>query len=92
MTSGPDVKTIVTKMFDDEINFQPDLQRREVWGLEKTELVDSILGAWYIPKIHVIEIKETGRSEVLDGQQRLAAIRDFIRNKIQIGGHYLINF
>jgi hypothetical protein len=88
MPSDPDLKTIITRVFEGDINLQPDFQRGEVWGTtKKVRLIDSILREWHIPPIHVIEIKETGRQEVLDGQQRLAAIRDFVKNEVMIDGY-----
>lgn len=88
MPSDPDVKTIISRVVDGDINLQPDFQRGEVWGTtKKIRLIDSILREWHVPPIHVIEIKETGRQEVLDGQQRLAAIRDFVRDEVRIDGY-----
>lgn len=88
LPSDPDIKTIVTRIFDKDINLQPDFQRGEVWGTQKKmRLIDSILRSWHVPPIHVIEIKETGRQEVLDGQQRLVAIRDFVLGDIVIDGN-----
>lgn len=87
MPSDPDVKTVFARIIDGDINLQPDFQRGEVWGInKKIRLIDSILREWHVPPIHVIEIKETGRQEVLDGQQRLVAIRDFILNEFTIDG------
>ncbi|MCZ6086305.1 DUF262 domain-containing protein [Escherichia coli] len=48
-------------------------------------MIDSILREWYIPPIHTVSVGN-GRAEVLDGQQRLTAIRDFLDNQFQIDG------
>ncbi len=62
---------------------QPNYQRREVWGdAAKVMLIDSILAGIPMPKIFVAQtIKEdrTYRS-VIDGQQRITTILDFISN------------
>ncbi|WEL43147.1 DUF262 domain-containing protein [Pseudomonas sp. CBSPBW29] len=77
--SDPDVETLVSRINSGEVDLQPDFQRGEVWSKSKKQrLIDSILRDWHVPPIHVIEDNYTGRLEVLDGQQRLAAIRDFV--------------
>jgi hypothetical protein len=73
-------------MKDEVLDLQPDFQRQEVWSdAKKKRLVDSILREWHVPPVHVV-VEETGRENVLDGQQRLAAIRDFVANKFSIDG------
>ncbi|HFV9295414.1 TPA: DUF262 domain-containing protein [Serratia fonticola] len=69
-----------------EINIRPDFQRGEVWPSPKKKmLIDTMLREWPIPPIHLVRV-EDGSLEVLDGQQRLTAIRDFIENRIAIDG------
>ena len=71
------------------MDLQPDFQRGEIWTLQKKQkLIDSILRGWKIPPIHVIHNNQS-IDEVLDGQQRLAAIRDFYDNIICIDGKIL---
>ncbi len=87
MPSDPDISTIVNRIKDGDINLQPNFQRGEVWGeSKKVRLIDSILRDWHVPPIHVVEIKESGRQDVLDGQQRLVAIRDFVSGQFSIDG------
>jgi len=85
--SDPDVETLVGRIDSQEIDLQPDFQRGEVWSLSKKQrLIDTILRDWHIPPVHVIVDQVSQRSAVLDGQQRLAAIRDFKRNRFVIDG------
>lgn len=85
--SDPDIQTLVQRINDKDINLQPDFQRGEVWtDGKKRRLIDSILREWHVPPIHVVEVKESRALEVLDGQQRLVAIRDFVRGKITVDG------
>lgn len=85
--SDPDVETLVGRIDSEEIDLQPDFQRGEVWPLSKKQrLIDSILREWHVPPVHVIVDPESQRSSVLDGQQRLAAIRDFKRNRFVLDG------
>lgn len=84
--SQPDIQTIVKRIDDGELNLQPDFQRGEVWSLAKKQrLIDSILRNWHVPPIHVIE-QDNGTQEVLDGQQRLVSIRDFVHGKFTVDG------
>lgn len=81
-----EIETIHGRIGKGDLNLSPDFQRGEVWSAaKKKKLIDSILRGWKIPPIHLIE---TGDyiDEVLDGQQRLAAIRDFIENEFNIDG------
>src|SRR5215469_2368757 len=86
LPSDPDIQTIVRRISEGVIDLQPDFQRGEVWSLgKKKRLIDSILRNWHVPPIHVVTTK--GTQEVLDGQQRLVAIRDFVANKFSIDGN-----
>ncbi|MCY7977715.1 DUF262 domain-containing protein [Bacillus inaquosorum] len=88
LPSDPDIQTIISRIKNGDYDLQPDFQRGEVWGdPKKKRLIDSILRDWHVPPIHVVEVKETAQQEVLDGQQRLAAIRDFVEGKIRVDGN-----
>jgi len=85
--SDPDIATLLSRIKSGDIDLQPDFQRGEVWSYSKKQkLIDSILREWHVPPIHVIESKSSGRQDVLDGQQRLVAIRDFANGKVRIDG------
>jgi hypothetical protein len=87
LPSDPDIQTIVRRIREDELDLQPDFQRGEVWSESKKRLlIDTILRNWHIPPIHVIERPDSHKQEVLDGQQRLAAIRDFVDGIIRVDG------
>jgi hypothetical protein len=87
LPSDPDVETIVSRIKSGDIDLQPGFQRGEVWSKPKKQrLIDSILRDWHVPPVHVIENSTSKKQEVLDGQQRLAAIRDFVENQIRIDG------
>ena len=87
LPSDPDVETIISRIEASDLNLQPDFQRGEVWSkVKKQRLVDSILRDWHVPPVHVIELTGSRRQEVLDGQQRLVAIRDFYHNEFSVDG------
>lgn len=82
----PDLRSLVTRIDNQEIDLQPDFQRLEVWTTaKKKRLIDTVLREWSIPPVHLVVLTD-GRMVVLDGQQRLASIRDFLHNRFQIDG------
>ena len=90
MKSSPsevEIQTIITRIEDHDMNLQPDFQRGEIWTMQKKKkLIDSVMRGWRIPPIHVVSATNSMIDEVLDGQQRLVAIRDFYNNEFPIDG------
>lgn len=85
-TSTIELETVISRIHKGTLNLQPDFQRGEVWSISKQKkLIDTILRRWKIPPIHVITSDEIF-DEVLDGQQRLVAIRDFCNGRFPIDG------
>jgi hypothetical protein len=83
----PDLKTIVDRIENKDIDLQPEFQRQEVWSpSKKKRLIDTVLREWSIPPVHLV-VNEDKRLEVLDGQQRLVAIRDFFANRFAVDGN-----
>jgi hypothetical protein len=84
--SDPDIQTIVARIRSGDLDLQPEFQRGEVWPVaKKRRLIDSILRRWHVPPIHVV-VDEDGRQVVLDGQQRLVSIRDFVDGEFKVDG------
>lgn len=82
-----ELEVVINRINKKDINLQPDYQRGEVWTeAKKKKLIDTILRGWMIPPIHVIPSDEFV-DEVLDGQQRLVAIRDFFNGVYAIDGN-----
>lgn len=85
--TDPDIQTLVARIERGDLDLQPNFQRGEVWTrAKKQRLIDSILRGWHVPPVHVVEIKNSGQEEVLDGQQRLVSIRDFMRDQFSVDG------
>jgi hypothetical protein len=81
------LKQIISRVERDELDLQPNFQRGEVWPEPKQQrLIDSVFRGWYVPPIHVVEVNSEKR-EVLDGQQRLVALRDFYVGMFGVDGH-----
>lgn len=85
--SDPDLETIYGRITGGSLDLQPDFQRAEVWKTPKKKLlIDTILRDWQVPPVHVIYDDEECTQEVLDGQQRLCAIRDFMSGEFKVDG------
>ncbi len=73
-------------IYDKEIVLSPDFQRRYVWTKKAaSKFIESLLINIPIPTIFVSSTKE-GKWDVVDGQQRLTAITQFLNNELQLTG------
>jgi len=64
----------------------PDWQRGKVWDSQKKRLlIDSILRDWKLPKFYFLRLSDDPEEfEVVDGQQRLAAIFEFFDDELEL--------
>ena len=64
----------------------PDWQREEVWPIDKKQLlIDTILRGWRLPKFYFLKVSsDPDEYEVVDGQQRLTAIFEFLDNELPL--------
>ena len=82
----PDIETVCKRIAAGLIDLQPDFQRGEVWSMQKKQrLIDTILRGWVVPPVLLLKT-DAAAYQVLDGQQRLAAIRDFVGDKFPVDG------
>lgn len=66
------------------INIRPEYQRRLRWSTtQKSRLIESLLLNVPVPPVFFYE-SEAARYEVMDGQQRLNAIREFMNNEFRL--------
>lgn len=70
------------------LDMSPSYQRNAVWtNRQKSYLIDSILNGYPIPEIYMQEdVDENGHSRfiIVDGQQRLRAVLEFLDNKFKM--------
>lgn len=85
--SDLELEVVIRRIQEGEIDLQPDFQRGEVWNEERQRrLIDTVLREWYIPPVHVISEPDTSFDLVLDGQQRLNALRRFFADELRVDG------
>lgn len=78
---------LINELENDEINLSPDFQRAtDVWdSKEKSRLIESILLGLPLPSFYFNEDEGGNTRSVIDGVQRLCAIRDFVLGKEENG-------
>jgi hypothetical protein len=90
-----DLETLVKRISRKSIKLDPDYQRRHRWSLEtSSRLIESLILNIPIPIIFLSQdvdvddetSESTARYTVIDGQQRLTAIYDYLRNDFALEG------
>lgn len=67
-------------------NLRPEYQRRLRWDQrKKSQLIESFIMNVPVPPVFLFEAS-LGEFEVMDGQQRLSAIVDFLQNRFELRG------
>jgi hypothetical protein len=87
-TTSTQLPIFSIKQRKEKIDPKPAFQRNAVWPLEKKQLlIDSLLRGYDIPKIYLrmLNNNEKYESEVVDGQQRLRTIWEFLENSFPLG-------
>jgi hypothetical protein len=77
---------------NDRLEIQPDFQRNVVWTQSaQIALIDTILNNIPFPKIYIQAIvrNENTYRIVIDGQQRITAILEFIENRLRLKQKHL---
>lgn len=72
----------------------PDWQRQQVWpDAKKRRLIDTILKGWKLPKFYFQKINNSpDEYDVVDGQQRLAAIWQFLDGDLALSAESAAEF
>jgi len=72
----PQIRDLIDK--GEVLNLRPEYQRRLRWStVQKSKLIESLLLNIPVPPVFLYE-SEAARYEVMDGQQRLNAVKEFI--------------
>lgn len=80
----PQIKDLIDK--GEVLNLRPEYQRRLRWNpQQKSRLIESLLLNIPIPPVFLFE-SDAARYEVMDGQQRLNAVREFIAGGFALSG------
>ena len=84
--NDPTIESLKGKYDRKRLDPQPDFQRYQVWSRQKdSRLIESILLDLPIPLFYFSQDKD-GRTAVIDGQQRLMAIFDYLNGKYALKG------
>ncbi|MFN8288430.1 MAG: DUF262 domain-containing protein [Chitinophagales bacterium] len=88
-----DLETLVKKISKDIIKLDPEYQRRHRWDDEtSSKLIESLILNIPIPTVYLSQDfdvdteTEESRYSVIDGQQRLTAIKNFFNGKFPLQG------
>lgn len=95
-SNNRDVKNIHTMFNDGSLIIDSTYQRRSVWGeRDRVRLIETVLLNLVIPELFFWKAStdpETGKSitHIVDGQQRINAVIDFVEGKFRLKESYLI--
>ena len=86
------ISDLVQWMKDKTLVLNPEFQRRSMWPEPaKSYFIDSLLEGLPIPNIYMRSVTDPADMrtyrEVVDGQQRLRTIRDFVENRTRLGSN-----
>lgn len=87
--TNPTIADIYEKIEDSKLDLSPDFQRKFVWTHEHQEqFLDTILNGYPFPEIYVcqgeVDTKKIRTTQkVIDGQQRLTTIKNYIEGFFQ---------
>lgn len=87
--TNPTIADIFEKITDNKLNLAPDFQRKFVWTHEHQEqFLDTIINGYPFPEIYVCQGKTDTKKIrttqiVIDGQQRLTTIKNYIESTFE---------
>lgn len=81
-----EISNVVSMINEKKLILRPEYQRRSVWSKPaKSSLIETVLQNKPIP-LFLIQEKDNGLLEVIDGQQRLRALSEFYNNDFILSG------
>ncbi len=83
-----DIKIEDFTKYADEYVVRPPYQRKSVWNRKKQQaLMDSLFRRYYVPHIVIREVRiddERTLNEVIDGQQRITTVQNFLNDALPL--------
>src|SRR5262245_33528750 len=81
----PPAKSLIQEIRDEELIVRPSFQRNLIWDTARnSKFIESILLDIPIPTLFFAE--DEGNKVVVDGQQRLMALKGFVENRYGLRG------
>ena len=81
-----DVEGLVKRLVRGNI-FIPGFQRRFVWsGTEKSRFIESLILGLPVPNVFLAEDAKTKKLNIVDGQQRLMSLKDYLLGEFYLTG------
>lgn len=96
--TNPTIAEVYQNIESNKLILKPDFQRRFVWTHDhQEEFIDTILKGFPFPEIYVcqgeIDIKKLKTTQhVIDGQQRLTTIKNYIDNNFRKPLHKVVSY
>lgn len=85
--SDPDIETIISRIVRGDVVIDSDYSKNNRWSeIKKQQLIDTIIRDWYVPPVYLVVEENTGRLEVVDGRERLGAIKEFVDGWLRVDG------
>lgn len=82
----PPIKALIAELRENELIARPTFQRNAVWDRRRqSKFIESVLLNIPIPNLFFAE-DEDGSKVVVDGQQRLIALKKFVENSYPLSG------
>lgn len=79
--------SVYVERFPDDISgryFVPEYQRKQAWStLQQSEFIESLLIGLPVPFMFFYQ-DQTGRMEIVDGSQRMRAMRAFLKERLRL--------
>lgn len=86
-----DVKGLVDRLDREDI-FIPEFQRGFLWdGSEKSLFIESLILGIPVPNIYLAQDPETKNLNIVDGHQRLLALKEFLKGEFALKGKNIHN-
>jgi hypothetical protein len=82
----PPIKALIAELRENELIARPTFQRNAVWDRKRqSKFIESVLLNIPIPNLFFAE-EDDGSKVVVDGQQRLIALKKFVENSFPLSG------